>query len=527
MTRAAYPMTAHKPNLGIPVGIPAPRGSRAPALASATTTPPLGRASVGAAKWLVAPLARVRGFQMRHGESTVGAWVLGAAATGLMVWNPGVIFGYQNSSLHAALDTVGAFLFLLVAFLISKRFARLGRIQDLLVAQGLVLLAAAGLGLTVVAEAGTDAGIAAGAGIPATWVALSLRLIGAALMLAGALVGDRPRGRIATPRLIIIVPAAVLVVVYVGLWAARSVFPTEFGIHSSPALPSPIFSSHPLLVVGQLSVALCFLVASVAFTVLSAGNTRETARLLGPAFALAAFANANYAILPSLSADVLHTGDMLRTVSGVLLLVGAARELRADAGERAASAVLADRRRFARELHDGVLQELAFIRSESHDLPPDSASTIRILGACDRALDEVRAAVQTLGHGDDEQLGVVLERAAREMAARYGVTIDVDVDASIASNADQRHALLRITREAVSNAVRHGRSQHVSIRLAHDCAGRRLVIDDDGDGFDILSTDSENAGYGLTSMRERAAALPGTFAVSTQPGTGSAVSVTW
>lgn len=509
------------------MGIPAPRGSRTLALASATTTPLLGRASVGAARWLVAPLARVRGFRMQHGVSTVGAWVLGAAVTGLMVWSPGVIFGYQNSSLHAALDTVGAFLFLLVAFLISGRFARLGRIQDLLVAQGLVLLAAAGLGLTVVAEAGTDARIAAGAGIPATWVALSLRLIGAALILAGALVGDRPRGRIATPRLIIIVPAAVLVVVYIGLWAARAVFPTEFGRHYSPALPSPIFSGHPLLVVGQLSVAFCFLVASIAFTVRSAGTAGEAVRLLGPAFTLAAFANANYAIIPSLSADALHTGDMLRTMSGVALLIGAGREWRADGNARAAAAVLADRRRFARELHDGVLQELAFIRSESHDLPPDSASSVRIIGACDRALDEVRAAVQTLGHGDGEPLGVVLSRAAREMASRYGVVIEVDVDASIVSSADQRHALLRITREAVSNAVRHGHSRHVSIRLAPDGAQRRLVIDDDGDGFDAASAKAENAGYGLISMRERAAALPGTFAITTQHGIGSAVSVTW
>ena len=84
----------------------------------------------------------------------------------------------------------------------------------------------------------------------------------------------------------------------------------------------------------------------------------------------------------------------------------------------------------------------------------------------------------------------------------------VDLDDSVDADQDQRHALVRITREAVSNAVRHGRARTHPHPAVRDHDGRRLVVQDDGRGFDP-PTRRESAGYGLTSMRERAEALPG------------------
>jgi signal transduction histidine kinase len=151
----------------------------------------------------------------------------------------------------------------------------------------------------------------------------------------------------------------------------------------------------------------------------------------------------------------------------------------------------------------------------------------RITTACDRALDEARTAVQALGRPGDEPLGLVLQRAAEELARRYQVDLDVDLDDAVDARPHQRHALVRIVREAVSNAVRHGRARRICVQLSSDLAGSRLAVRDDGTGFDVAAVTAGSGGYGLTSMRERARALPGSFEVRAEPGTGSVVTVRW
>jgi signal transduction histidine kinase len=232
-------------------------------------------------------------------------------------------------------------------------------------------------------------------------------------------------------------------------------------------------------------------------------------------------------LFPSLYTDRLYAGDVLRTACYVVLLVGAVRELKQYWAAQAQAAVLDDRRRLARELHDGVAQELAFIRAESYAIPETMPTRARIMAACDRALDEARAGIQALGRPGTEALGFMLHRAAREMAERYDIELEVDVDDSITARADQKHALLRIVREAVSNAVRHGEAQRLCLSLARDGDRRRLTVSDDGCGFDPACANSGAGGYGLTSMRDRARALPGSFELSSKPGAGTQVTVTW
>ena len=209
-----------------------------------------------------------------------------------------------------------------------------------------------------------------------------------------------------------------------------------------------------------------------------------------------------------------------------MLLVGAAREIRDYWTAWARAAVLDDRRRLARELHDGVVQELGYIRSVARTAIPGEPAREDLLGACDRALDEARAAVDALGRSPDEPLGFVLHRAARQVADRYGGRVLVDLDDSVQLDHVRRHELVRITREAVSNALRHGRAASVRIRLERDLDGGRLVVEDDGCGFEPVAA-AGSTGYGLTSMRERAAALPGVFDLTSAEGRGTRVAVTW
>lgn len=454
---------------------------------------------------------------------TAAAWVAGLAVTAALLWSPNLFFGYPNPAGHLVLDSVDACVALLVAYLVYGRFLRHGRLQDFLLFHGLSLLAVAGLGLTYLTEF-------LGGFRPGTldiWLPLLVRVSGALLIAAAALADLRPATQLLRRKVFVLAPLALITVAFLALWLARARLPVAIDPDFAPATAQhAILTGHPLLLVAQAVSALGFFIASFAFASQSARRNDELLRWLGPACALGAFARANYVLFPSLYTDWLYTGDLLRTGCYVLLLVGAAREIRQYWSAQVGHAVLEDRRRLARELHDGVIQELAFIRAESHGIPVDVRSGIRIVNACDRALDEARAAVQALGRTSDEPLSFTLHRAALELAERYAMDLEVDLDESITVEPDQQHALMRITREAVSNAVRHGKPTQVRILLAVADGRHSLSIADDGVGFDGFDA-TDAGGYGLVSMRARARALPGSFTVAAQPQGGSIVTVQW
>lgn len=457
----------------------------------------------------------------------VGGWALGLAVTAATVGTPYLLFGYHSPSLHLVLDSVDGCVALLVAYLLYGRLVRTRRLQDLLLAQGMLLLAVAGLGLTLLL--GRLEGL-----VPGTvdaWLPLAARVVGALLIGAAAFAGQRP----APPNGLTwarVAPWAVLLALFLTLWLARDGLPVAVAASPPTSAQRPLIEGHPLLLVAQGLTALSFAAASVAFAVQSRRRDDELVRWLVPAFALAAFARVNYLLFPSLYTDWVYTGDLLRTGCYLLLLVGAAREIGQYWATHARAAVLEDRRRLARELHDGLVQELAYIRSEALTLAqpspsPSAGAGDRIVASTDRALDEARAAVDALGRSPEEPLGYVLHRAARQVADRHHGHLDVEVDDGVTADVEQRHALVRITREAVSNALRHGQANRVCLRVLRDQRGCCLLVQDDGQGFDPAEVQDRSTGYGLVSMRERAVALPGSFTIESAPGRGTVVGVAW
>ena len=453
------------------------------------------------------------------------AWLaitLAALLTGLTLADV-LSFEYRNAAAHLVLDTVDACVALLVSYLLYGRLLRSRRLQDLLLLQGLVLLALANVSTSAVLLSAIDD---RGERLE-VWLALSLRVVAAVLVAAAAAVGRRRLlPQISLVRLL--GPLAALVVMcLVGLGAVSSSLPRALDTDEAPTL----LSGHATLVAAQIFTVACFLVAAYLFTMQARGSADHLVRLLGPACVLAGFARINYALFPSLYSQWLYTGDVLRTAFYLVLLVGAAREIRAFWGAQAQAAVIEDRHRLARELHDGVVQELGYIRSESGALRTlDPPRTERILGACDRALDEARQAVEAMGRSGEEEepLGFTVHRAARQVADRFGVALELELDDTVTADPGQRHALLRIVREAVGNAARHGEATRLKIELQRvSNAQRRLVVYDDGKGFDVLAATTQRRGFGLTSMRERSEGLPGTFEVESSPGAGTTVMVTW
>jgi signal transduction histidine kinase len=448
---------------------------------------------------------------------------VGVLVTVWILWGPLLVFAYHGPRAHLVLDTVDACVALLAAYLAHGRFVRARHPQDLLLAQSLVVLALSG------SVAGTLAVLLPGEpGTTDVWLPMTLRTAGAVLLLGAALVGPGRTAPAGARRWTVLGPVLLLGATSVGFWLLDGALPVAVDTAYLEAEVRPaLLTAHPVLIAVQLAAAACFLVASVAWARGARRTGDELMRWLGPACALGGFARVNYALAPSLYTDWLYTGDLLRTGFYLLLLVGAARELAQYWTARTVGAVLEDRRRLARELHDGVVQELTYIRGETHRIGDDPALRERILGATDRGLDEARAAIHALSRVDEESLATMLRRTGRELGRRHGLEVHVEADDTVEVDPDRLHTLLRIVRESVTNAARHGRARTVHVELVQDGEGRVLRVRDDGAGFDVAEAGRHGTGYGLVSMGERARSLPGTLRVDSTIGTGSEVVVQW
>ena len=235
----------------------------------------------------------------------------------------------------------------------------------------------------------------------------------------------------------------------------------------------------------------------------------------------------NYFLFPSLFyySTFVYTGDLLRFGSYLCFLVGAAREVDRYWHDQTRLAAVEERRRLARDLHDGLTQELAFIRSQAADM----AAGVAVPGiaryvaeAADRrwsnpaGLSRPWPPTPTLPPASRSPRPVI--RAAEEVAIRAGAVVKIEVDASPTAPPAVHEALARVTREACTNAVRHGGATTLLLRLSQSDGRLRLTITDDGTGFD---PEAVQRGYGLRSMRERVEALGGAFAVESADGQGA------
>ncbi|MGV8896107.1 MAG: sensor histidine kinase [Rhodoglobus sp.] len=451
----------------------------------------------------------------------IGSWALGIAATILMLWAPFGAISYYNPSLHPAMGSVQGCIALAAAGVIHGRFMSRRVLRDLWFTQGLILIAAGKF--VMVAEQPVAA-------LPVesfdVWFGVSLRVLGILTIAVAAGFSGRIATRTLPWYIVGGIPAAVMIGVASLLWFLGPQLPAvPDGVIGADA--SQPVAAVAILITAHIVGAAGLAVASIALAVQAAHRGDELLRWLAPACALGAFAQVTYAIVPTVYSDWFHVGNILGLGSSLLLLMGAIGEFRRASTSQIEEAVRNDRLRLAREIHDGVIQELSYIRMEGQSIHGDQECRKHIVGACDRALDEARSAVQTLGCDSEDSLGSNLHRALVELAARYHFQLVVDLDDSIVVDSEKQHALTRITREAVSNAIHHGMATRVQVRLSQSDGCRELTIEDDGMGFDFEAASAAGLGYGLVSMTERARALPGSLRITSEADAGSQVAVQW
>jgi signal transduction histidine kinase len=189
-------------------------------------------------------------------------------------------------------------------------------------------------------------------------------------------------------------------------------------------------------------------------------------------------------------------------------------------------ATLEERRRIARELHDGLAHELAYIASKAKRAAGPAPTTFdirEVAGAADRALDEARRAITLLTGTRPQPLNQAVAQTAEDLGLRLGLAVRVDVADEVDMPADVTEHLLRIVREAMTNAANHSQANQVTVRL-DDHHGVRLIVEDDGCGFDP-DCRRPRAGFGLLSMEERATSVGARFKLESAPSRGTRIEV--
>lgn len=256
-------------------------------------------------------------------------------------------------------------------------------------------------------------------------------------------------------------------------------------------------------------VSFIWLVASVYGFLGRSGGDRVTARLLATAASLLALAQIGRLTLAVLPQDWLTPSDGLRTGTYLVLLVVSLRLYRRAQTQRAREVLSGERQRIARDLHDGLAQDLAFIAAHSDRLAHEYGSDHPLAIAAQRALAISRAQIVDLEGSRASDTPGALREVAEELARRFGVDIRVVIEGGPrgSERASDRAELVRIAREAIVNAIRHGGAQTVTVTLGAQGAELLLRVSDDGCGLAAASPETAGTGLGMQTMRERAGKL--------------------
>jgi signal transduction histidine kinase len=203
--------------------------------------------------------------------------------------------------------------------------------------------------------------------------------------------------------------------------------------------------------------------------------------------------------------------------------------------EERRKAILEERNRLARDIHDNLAQGFAAIlmqlqaaRRESDALPPAVAASIETAVELARThLAEARRSVGALRPtvNNDEDVAAALRRVVELSQRTTKVPIELLVDTLPRFGDGVEREIVAIAQEAVTNAVRHSRAQRITIRASTvQSVGLRISVADDGRG---IAREPSRSGFGMTIMQERAERIGASLTIVTAPRSGTEVVLAW
>lgn len=343
----------------------------------------------------------------------------------------------------------------------------------------------------------------------------------------------------------------VVLVVLVGIGqGVQSALPPLLNREAIAALgddpTQPLLGQAGAWTVVQALTAAVYLAAAYAYLRLHGRDRQPLHGYLAVGLVIAAFGQLHQGLHPGVYASLVTSGDLLRTAFYGLLLIGVDAERRTDIRAlrqanrdlvrlqeaEVTRAALEERARLAREVHDGLAQDLWFAKLKQGRLArdeqlDDAGRTLvgEVLSAIDSALAEARQAVMALRSDPrGDSFADTLQRYVEDFGDRFGLRAEFEASGDVASLGVRAQAeVLRIMQEALNNVSKHADATLVRVRAVRENGEVALSIVDNGRGFDPAAVDPGR--FGLVSMRERAALVGGTLTVESARHDGTTVAL--
>ncbi|MGI8928815.1 MAG: sensor histidine kinase [Candidatus Limnocylindrales bacterium] len=480
--------------------------------------------------------------------------------TAAFLLDPSLSFALIDRSADVAVNSLTVLAAGSLAALALARYRESGRIAGLFQSSAFLLLAwVALLNVSVVVLRREDSfGLSLG-GLPEQlplYILSISRLLAGAILLVGGAAAINLVNRAPLVRRTLLVPVGAVTVVTVVLYLIRErvdnfndlvpAFIGPAGIQemiAEPRISGALPDVTGIALVIQAATAAIFLVGALLYRRSYLNNGPVLDGYLAVALLIGAFSEIHFYFYPGIYGGLVTTAEVLRLGFFVVLLLGINSESRSDLRalrsayaaldrlrlSEAERATLEERTRLARELHDGLAQDLWFAKLKHERLVPHVPDEHRSLAgevtqAIDAAIAEAKQAVVTMRAAEERErpLEELIARTVDDFAGRSGVRADLALaDLPIALEPRAQVEVLRVLQEALNNVRKH--ADATVVRVTAEVAENkfRISVIDNGRGF----RPEETSGYGLgvQGMRERARLLGGDLQVSSEPSGGTAV----
>ncbi|WP_026905680.1 sensor histidine kinase [Paucisalibacillus globulus] len=302
--------------------------------------------------------------------------------------------------------------------------------------------------------------------------------------------------------------------------------------------PKWLTSNSIFLFIGLYGVIAFFISVYVGFR--SSGDLKQRMDYLS--VLITQFANGNYQ-----SKIYFNEGDELSRIGNELNELGEklqsqVKSLQRLADEKAElaksahkSAVIEERQRIARDLHDAVSQQLfalsmmseAAVRQIDNNPKLAKEQMVEVASASHQAQSEMRALLLHLRpvHLSGDPLPKGITKLVEELKQKSQINFQLEIEESLKlSEATEEH-VFRIIQESLSNILRHANATEVKIEFVK--RGRELFIHiaDNGKGFDLSNDNEKKTSYGLKTMKERSEELGGTFTIRSNMEEGTYIDI--